>query len=323
MGLTAALPEHLATSPAVQVLQRAFDQGRLAHAILLHGESLPALEAVCHSMAQAILQTDADVAQHPDFFSLRPQGKMRFINVGSKNDRVGGEWPTNSMRRLIHDLHLTPQAGQRKVAAVYEVDRMNKTAANAFLKTLEEPPSDTTIFLLTTRPYKLLATIRSRCINFSLPAAFNQVQDESWHQWLADYTHWMHTLRHEKLSRDTTAEVIMTVYGLVVRFSHILEQLTQTSWQSYAENLPENLDSDQKAALETGFKKSIRAQLFTEIEQHTHRFALTDPQDLPIRALSQAIQQLETCVGLLEVNLNESAALEAFLLKSLRFWAAS
>ena len=322
MSLTDSLTEDLVNCPAVQILKRALNEDRLAHGILLHGESLSALESVCHSMAQAILQTDINILQHPDFFSLRPQGKMRFINVGSKNDRVGGEWPTNSMRRLIHDLHLTPQAGDRKVAVVYEVDRMNNTAANAFLKTLEEPPKGTTIFLLTTRPYKLLATIRSRCLNFSLPSELNRIQDENWQQWLADYTEWLHTLKQGNLDRSTTAEVIMTIYGLLARFSHILNNLTQSSWKAYTDNLPENFDNDQKAALEAGFKKSILAQLFTEIEKQTHSFALKDSNNIPTRAFAQAIQQLEKYVGLLEVNLNELAALEAFLLKSLRFWSA-
>jgi len=322
MSHTDTLTAELADFPVIQVLKRSIAERRLAQGILLHGDSLPALEAVCHYMAQAILQTDADVSQHPDFFSLRPQGKMRFINVGSKNDRVGGEWPANSMRRLMHDLHLTPQAGNKKVAVIYEVDRMNKTAANAFLKTLEEPPDDTTLFLLTTRPYKLLPTIRSRCVKFGLPAELSRIQHEDWQQWLADYAEWMHTLRQEKLSRGKAADLMMTVYGLLTKFSHILDHLTQSSWKTYAEDLPENLDSDQKAALETGFKKSIRAQLFIEIEQETRNFALQDVHDIPTRAFAQAIAHLERNVGLLEVNLNESTALEAFLLQSLRLWSA-
>ena len=50
-----------------------------------------------------------------------------------------------------------------RLLVIYEADRMNLSAANIFLKTLEEPTASTTILLLTTRPYSLLPTIRSRC----------------------------------------------------------------------------------------------------------------------------------------------------------------
>lgn len=322
MSATETIDQEIANAPAVQVLVKSLNAGRLAHGILLHGENIAALEGVCHYMAQTILKTEQDVSNHPDFFTLRPQGKARFINVGAKGDRVAGEWPPNSMRRLINDLQLTPQAGDRKVAAVYEVDRMNNTAANAFLKTLEEPPKNTTIFLLTTRPYKLLATIRSRCLNFRLPSELNRVQNEDWQQWLADYTEWIHLLHQGNLSKSGSANAVMTVYGLLTRFGGILEELSSESWEKYEENLPQNLNADQKTALEAGFHKSMRAQLFGEIEQQTRNFALQNTGQIPSKALIQAIAQLERSVGLLEVNLNETTALEAFLLKSLRIWSA-
>lgn len=312
----------MSESRPVQVLENALAQGRLAHGILLHGDNLAALEKTCLDLAGKILETDSPLSQHPDFFTLRPQGKARFINVGAKGDRVGGDWAPNSMRRLINDLQLTPQAGARKVAVVYEADRMNTTAANAFLKTLEEPPLNTTLLLLTTRPYKLLATIRSRCLNFKLSSELGRIQNEDWQQWLADYTEWIHTLLNEKISRNNTANIVMTIYGLIARFDDILSTLTDSSWESYQETLPEDLAADQKTALEAGFRKSIRAQLFTEIETQTRNVALLDPKDIPARQLALAVKELERNMGLLEVNLNESVALESFFLQSLRIWSS-
>ena len=73
------------------------------------------------------------------------------------------------MRRLIDDLQKTSNQGGHKVAIIYEAERMNKESANAFLKTLEEPPSDTILFLLTHRPYDLIDTIKSRCLTYRIP----------------------------------------------------------------------------------------------------------------------------------------------------------
>lgn len=61
--------------------------------------------------------------------------------------------------RLIH----LPSAGAQRVVLILEADRMNEEAANCFLKTLEEPPTDTFFILTSSRPDHLLPTIRSRC----------------------------------------------------------------------------------------------------------------------------------------------------------------
>ena len=324
MSAAAPLDATLTATQAFQALERAVEHNRLCRGVLLHGDSLATLETVCHHLARLHLQTPLEAPRHPDFFALRPQGRARFINVGSKSERVGGEWPPNSMRRLLHDLQLSPQSGNRKIAVIYEAERMNTTAANAFLKTLEEPPPQTILFLLTTRPYHLLPTIRSRCLNFYLPATQTTLlQDPNWQQWLSDYGCWIRNLIETKIDRAQTTEIVMTVYGLLTQFQHILEQLTHAAWKDYADSLQEELNSETKAALEIGFKKNIRAQLFAEIETHTRDCALRKLSAPPTRALTQSIHELERCAGLLEVNLNESAALEAFLLKSMRFWSAS
>ncbi len=73
-----------------------------------------------------------------------------------------------SIRLLEHKISLTPSEGTYKVYIIEDSDKMNKRAANAFLKTLEEPPVDTVIILTSSKPESLLPTIISRCqrINF-------------------------------------------------------------------------------------------------------------------------------------------------------------
>ena len=78
-----------------------------------------------------------------------PTGKARIITV-------------EKTRNLLNDLYRTGHQGSKKVAIIYEVDRMRKEAANAFLKTLEEPPPGTYLVLLTTAPtlfYRLFAAV--------------------------------------------------------------------------------------------------------------------------------------------------------------------
>ena len=63
---------------------------------------------------------------------------------------------------------MSAPAGQWKIGVIIDADRMNESAANAFLKTLEEPPANCLLLLLTTAPDRLLTTILSRCINIPL-----------------------------------------------------------------------------------------------------------------------------------------------------------
>ena len=160
-------PPALSGTPTVAVIERALERRRLAHSLLLHGENHGTLALVAHAMADRLLNDPREPSQyfapkqHPDFHSLRPAGKMR---------QIGAE-PT---RELIGKIQVSSTISPRKVAVIYEADRMNTAAANIFLKTLEEPTPTTTILLLTTRPYSLLATIRSRCLHFRFTDAGNE-----------------------------------------------------------------------------------------------------------------------------------------------------
>jgi DNA polymerase-3 subunit delta' len=69
------------------------------------------------------------------------------------------------IRRLIASLYLTNTISARKVALIHPVEAMNTHAANALLKTLEEPPGDANLILVSDDPLRLPATIRSRCQN--------------------------------------------------------------------------------------------------------------------------------------------------------------
>ncbi|MBI2515507.1 MAG: DNA polymerase III subunit gamma/tau [Opitutae bacterium] len=317
-------PDTLAGTPAVAVIERAIERQRLANSLLLHGENLGTLATVAHGIADRMLNDPRQKTQqfppkqHPDFFALRPAGKMRQISAEATRDLIGR-------------IQVSPQVSHRKVAVIYEADRMNVAAANIFLKTLEEPPASTTILLLTTRPYSLLTTIRSRCLHFRFTdaghaalAGCEAATQELWRATRADYSAWLGQLADGVTEKRAVASQVMAVYGLITRFNAVLSAATDQAWKQQKEKLPDDIDDDEQAAIETGIANGIRLKLFAELEYTTSEFALqrlATGDEAARRSLAAAIERLEHDVGLLRLNLNEAAVLEDFLLSSLRLWS--
>jgi DNA polymerase III subunit delta' len=317
-------PEFLAGTPAVAVIERAIERQRLANSLLLHGENLATLATIAHGIADRLLNDPRRPSQyfppkqHPDFFALRPAGKSRQILA-------------DAMRELIGKIQVSPQLSHRKVAVVYEADRMNASTSNIFLKTLEEPPASTTILLLTTRPYSLLSTIRSRCLHFRFTdegsealAGCDASTQENWRATLAEYTAWLASLCGGATDKRAVASQIMGVYGVISRFNAILAAATEQAWKSQKEKLPPDIDDDEIEAIQTGIANGIRLKLFSEFERATRNFSqerLSQGDEIARRAIIAAVGQMERDVALLRVNLNEAAALENFLLSSLRIWS--
>lgn len=317
-------PEALAGTPAVAVIDRAIARERLANSLLLHGENLATLAQVAHGIADRLLNDPRRPSQHfppkqhPDFFALRPAGRSRQIGVD----------PT---RELIGRIQVSPQTAHRKVAVIYEADRMHVSAANIFLKTLEEPPASTVILLLTTRPYSLLPTIRSRCLHFRFTdagsAALGDADEPTRAAWQATreaYLAWLEKLTGTVTSKRDVADQVLAVYGLVTRFNAVLAAATDQAWEHQRAKLPDDLDDEEVAAIRTGIANGIRLKLFAEFEQATRDFGRTQlAREHPgaRRNVVAAVTLLEQDIGLLRLNLNEAVALEDFLLASLRIWS--
>lgn len=137
---------------ALERLLEAETSGRLAHAYLLSGPRGSGKAGLIENVAARILDAaPGSAAKHPDFHVESPESKSRRILV-------------EQIRRLEQALRAKPTVGKRKVAVIHEADRLQPQAANAFLKTLEEPPAGSHVFLTTTAPDALLETVVSRCI---------------------------------------------------------------------------------------------------------------------------------------------------------------
>ena len=163
----------------IACLENARNSGRLSHAFLIHSPD-PVVRrefamvlmqiAGCKSGKNGKPDTDCpfctQVANgtYADCHSVSPVGKMYQIKVG---DRINPE--PNTLRYLLDHIGYT-SGTHRKFGLINDADRMNTEAQNALLKTLEEPPADTTMILTAANPSALLPTTRSRCQLLPLPA---------------------------------------------------------------------------------------------------------------------------------------------------------
>ncbi len=97
--------------------------------------------------------TKIEAGVHPDFLLIAPEDRIIKID---------------EIRMIEEALAYKPFEGRRKIIIIDEAEAMNIAAANAFLKTLEEPPAESVIMLITAKPGALPDTIRSRCsrVNF-------------------------------------------------------------------------------------------------------------------------------------------------------------
>jgi len=153
-----------------QQLQRARAGGRFPAGLLIHappgagGDELAGFAAqlaLCRtSVAPCGVCRDCRMAhalQHPDLRWVTRTENSKLIRV-------------EQIRELCDELTLTAYAGGASVAIISPADAMNANAANALLKTLEEPRAGVTLVLVTSTPSRLPATIRSRCQRLTVTA---------------------------------------------------------------------------------------------------------------------------------------------------------
>src|SRR5215472_15234834 len=139
---------------ALEFLRRAYEQNRLAHAYLITGPPGSGKQVLASELASLVNGTPAQdvfTARAREIFIARPESKSRRI-------------VTAQIRTLERALQMRAANSRRKVAIISEADRLQSEAANAFLKTLEEPPKDSLLLLLSAVPEALPETILSRCI---------------------------------------------------------------------------------------------------------------------------------------------------------------
>ena len=147
----------------VTILKRALANKTLAHAYLFSGD-----EGIGKKMTALALSAAANCGNAgPDGGCGVCPSCRKVASLGHPDVHLlapdGDEIKIDQVRQMQADLSLKPFEGAKKILIIDGAERMNPASANAFLKTLEEPPGDALIILITAMPQSLLPTIRSRC----------------------------------------------------------------------------------------------------------------------------------------------------------------
>lgn len=258
-----------------QLLQRSLERDRLAHGYLFTGTNLEELEAVARTLAKTLncqapqrrseknLPLDScdhcsnchriDQFNHADVLWVRPESKSRIITI-------------DQMRELMQTVNLKPTVAEYKVAIIVAADRLNTQAANAFLKTLEEPPSKSIIILLTTEPQKILETILSRCLRLAFAGEASVVKSHN-AAWLASFSELAAKSERGLLNRYRLMGLI--VKKLADQKAEIEKALTAASPLEHYEELEtrmrEKLEDELTAAIEAEYRRQ-RTELIASLQ---------------------------------------------------------
>ncbi len=329
-------------SQGVQLLQRSLARGRLGHAYLFTGDSLEELEFLAANLAKTLnclqpvktsgVATDccdeclncrkvAD-GNHADVHWARPESKSRVITI-------------DQMRDVMQQIQLKPTEAGYKIAVIAGADRLNVQAANAFLKTLEEPPKKSVIILLSTEPSRILETILSRCLrlNFATGAARPLSAEQSY--WLQQFS-------------SAAANAEKSLFGRYRLLDSLLQKLTgirekvdeamsaRSPLEKYGDvekDLREKWEDELKAAIEAEYRRQRGEILlllqwwFRDVWLHTlaageellHLPQIAGADEVAKRISTRQAQEnlsvIEQTQRLLYTNVQEALALEVGLLK--------
>jgi DNA polymerase-3 subunit delta' len=175
---------------------QAHAQGRLGHALLLVGPAHMGKREVAEALAKRLLcasprpdqlacgtcrSCQLFPAQTIGLVTTQAHGDLQRVGLepNDKGDKLRTEITVEQIRKLGQWFSLTPQLGGAQVAIIEPADLMNANSGNALLKTLEEPAPNRYLLIVTSRPGRLPATIRSRCqrLEFRIPS---RADAQSW-----------------------------------------------------------------------------------------------------------------------------------------------
>ena len=326
----------------VQLLQRSLARGRLGHAYLFAGHQLEELESLARTLAKTLnclkpvktggVATDCcddcpvcrkiDNDTHADMHWVRPESKSRVVTI-------------EQMRELMREIQLKPTEAEYKAAIITAADRLNNQAANAFLKTLEEPPAKSVLILLTTEPQRILETVLSRCLRLNFSGEVARAPDAAHSEWLAQFGALAAMEPKSLMGRYRLLDVLLQKLGEIK--SRVDETLTARSplqrYEDVEKDLREKWEDELAAAIEAEYRRQ-RADLLLLVQwwlRDVWLLALATGNELlnfpkiagaeavarrltPRQALDN-LQILEQTQRLLHTNVQEALALEVSLLK--------
>jgi DNA polymerase-3 subunit delta' len=264
-----------------------------------------------------------DRENHADIHWARPESKSRIITI-------------DQMRDLMQQIQLKPTEANFKVAVIAGADRLNPQAANAFLKTLEEPPARSVLMLLSTEPSRILETILSRCLRLNFSAETRHALDAAQAEWLNRFSSLAATAGQKSLfSRYRLLD------SLLQRLAEIRARAEETlaarsplgKYDDAEKNLREKWEDELNAAVEAEYRRQ-RADLLLLVQWwlrdvwlhtiaagasllHLPQIAGADEiaRRITPRQARENLAVLEQTQRLLHGNVQEALALEVGLLK--------
>jgi DNA polymerase-3 subunit delta' len=256
----------------IGLLQRSLERGRLAHGYLFSGSHSAELEGIARTLAKALncekpleksgIAVDCcdaclacrkiDNGNHADVLWVRPESRMRVVKINQITRREG------SPPRVLNEfVNLKPTEAEYKVGIIVGADRMNEQAANAFLKTLEEPPAKSILILLTTEPQRILETIQSRCLRLNFGGGRVRPLDAEQMVWLRRFSDLASAEQKSLLGRYRLMDVLLK--KLTEMKERIEQGLTSQSpieqHKDADKNLREQWEDELKAAIEAEYRR--------------------------------------------------------------------
>ncbi|OWP28105.1 DNA polymerase III subunit gamma/tau [Eikenella corrodens] len=151
----------------VKALQNALGKGRLHHAYLLTGTRGVGKTTIARILAKSLnCETPHEGEPCGQCQSCRDIDAGRFVDLLEID--AASNTGIDNIREVLENAQYAPTAGKYKVYIIDEVHMLSKSAFNAMLKTLEEPPEHVKFILATTDPHKVPVTVLSRCLQFVL-----------------------------------------------------------------------------------------------------------------------------------------------------------
>ncbi|MDH3663292.1 MAG: DNA polymerase III subunit delta' [Alphaproteobacteria bacterium] len=178
----AANPELKGHDQAIGTLEQALASGRLPHGWLFHGRRGIGKATLAYRFARVLLAGDAGAARprpgldlesdHPVFAQVAGRHHPDLAVIEAERDPKTGKIkpviPVDRVRAATARLHSTAAISERRVLIVDGAELLNRNAANALLKPLEEPPAGAVLILVSHRPGRVAATLRSRCAKLAM-----------------------------------------------------------------------------------------------------------------------------------------------------------
>lgn len=253
----------------VELLQRSLQRGRLGHAYLFTGNQIDPLEALAKTLAKTLncqnprkvdgqpvdccdvclscKKVDQEI--HGDVFWLRPESKSRQIKIEFITRR--DESPS---RVLLDAINLKARESEFKIAIISGADRLTVSAANAFLKTLEEPPPKSVIILLSTAPTRVLETILSRCLRLNFGTENSRDWSDEVQTWLERFSALAGQEQKSLLGRYRLLDVL-TSYLAKMREAVDAELTSKSPLERY-----EDIEKDLRKQWQDELKAAIEAE---------------------------------------------------------------